>query len=710
MIGAKARKRDYEIPLVGGLSSKRAAVRQLMEAKLFSLAKKYLSQEQQDEAARRLKARKPPAEKSPEPRPEAEAAKPGRRKCELSKVQGEMKDIKKVFECLFLVELDFFTLSCCEATPPGQPERRRPLGRLLRSCVVGALLMVLSDPLMIGEQQTFAFVDRLAGSNDLTSKGKRRAILVKKLVEEDFGNSPDFLDRITEAAKAEICLQEAPAAGGLPKFEDLCDRLSQDCGSEAEACARLVKSLFVRFLVPASICVATDLPNEIEVSATVFDHTEIVGKAPRCGLIFLNEANKVTPFFGLLPAKRRFKENFLQASLDHHAKKLAAPFPAGAEASASDSEPPAFERTQQPSLAPQPQPSISISNRQFRQLTDFTFNQDPGFEPAPSHTLKPFPELFLEERRSAEFGKPAQEPPNLFAPAEPQPPQSAPQALPLIPLPLAPATATALTECAYLSVEPEEQAPSSSIQSLIQKYTESINSMLEMQRGLDSDGKISKMRRRFQKVELVKKMSSVLDLMDSNSQKIDLSISIVDSRRTVLQALQSRGIDLRPPEQPPLEAPGPGPLLIFSQPKPLSEVSDKYRLPPARETSFRYAAHPANEDLRYAPLAFPQPALQPQLTPRVYQPHIHQAYHPQPFDREATSFVQYPASILNTSHAPSQQSYLPMTLARSNSSTNFSLDTSAYPSQAGHADTRSYKDILPSTHSYLMSKNTYIRR
>lgn len=710
MFADRLQHKDYDIPLVGGLMSKREAVRQLMEVKLFCLAKKYLSQEQQDEAARRLKTRKPRAER-PEPKSEPDSAKPHKRKCELDKVQGEMKDIKKVFECLFLVELDFFTLSCIEvaqASASLQLDFNRSLGRLLRSCLVGAILMVLSDPLMIGEQQTLAFVDKLAGSSELTTKGKRRAILVKKLIEEEYGNSPDFLTRVADAAKSEVCQQEAAATGSLPKFEELCERLRSECSSEAEICARLVKALFVRFLIPASICVANDLPDEIEVSATVFDHTEIIGKAPRCGLIFLNEPTKVTPFFGLLPAKLRFKENFLQASLDHHAKKQSSAAPAGIELPAAEKEETLGDRSVQhvtPQQTQPPQSSMPITNRQFRQITDFTFNQDPDLETLQPHIRKNYPELFLEERRSAEFGRRLEEPPNVFSLVD-QPTQI--PTSPLVHVGIAAETSTSVEECAYLPNHTGEKAPAASIQSLIQKYTESINSMLEMQRELDNDGKISKMRRRFQKVELVKKMSAVLDLMDSNSQKIDLSISIVDSRKIAIQALQSRGLEFKTPEQQALETSITTSQPTFSHAKPAGEVIDRFRLPPPKEQNYKYAPLLLNDNQRYQQPSFAPP--NPQPAPRIYQPQFQHAQPLQTFDREATSFVQYPASSLNASYVPSHQSYLPTGIARSNSSANFLQESSAYPHQTPYTDTRSYKDILPSANSYMQSKNTYIRR
>ncbi len=705
MFGGKPSNKDYEIPLIGGFLSKRAAIRQLMEVKLFCLAKKYLPQEKQDEVARSLKTRKLHIDK-PEAKSEPGSAKSLKRKCELNKVQGEMKDIKKVFECLFLVELDFFTISYFEPIQPSsspQIDHQKPLSRLLRSCFVGAILMVLSDPLMIGEQQTLAFVDKIAGSNELTTKGKRRAILVKKLIEEDYGNNPDFLDRVTDIAKNEICLQEALVAGTLLKFEELCERVTQDCHSEAEICARLVKALFVRFLIPASICVATDLPNEIEVSATVFDHTEIIGKAPRCGLIFLNEGNKVTPFFGLLPAKLRFKENFLQASLEHHhARKQSSAMLAGPDMPIAEVEMKPENQSSQPNV-PQQQ-STQINNRQFRQITDFTFNQDPVFESSQPHPPNAYSELILEERRSADFGRKFEEPPNVFSLVEPLPQI---QTAPIIQLPIPAETATAVQEYAYLSNHPDEQAPPASIQSLIQKYTESINSMLEMQRELDNDGKISKMRRRFQKVELIKKMSSVLDLMDNNSQKIDLSISIVDSRKIAMQALQSRGVESKASEQQALDSSLTVSQPTFSQPNPLLDI-EKYRLPLVKEQTFRYAPPVSQENHRYQPTPFAPANLQP--TTRPYQPQIHQAYHPQPYEREASSFMQYPASSLNTSYAPSHQSYLSTGFSRTNSSANFMHNANGYPPQTSHTDARSYKDILPSPNSYMTSKNTYIRR
>lgn len=712
MIGGKSQNKDYEIQLIGGLSSKREAIRRLMEVKFYCLAKKYLSQEKQDEVARRLKGKKDHAER-PDPRPEPDSHKPHKRKCELDKVQGEMKDIKKVFECLFLVELDFFTLSCVEATQraAAQPNFDRSLNRVLRNCLIGAILMVLSDPQMLGEQQTLAFVEKVTGSNELTAKGKRRAILVKKLIEEDYGNNPDFLDRVVDNIKLEVCLQEAAVAGSLPTFEELCRRLDEECKSEAEVCARLVKALFVRFLIPASICVATDLPDEIEVSATVFDHTEILGRAPRCGLILLNEANKVTPFFGLLPAKLRFKENFLQASLEHpHNRKQSLGMSAGLEPAVPEKETATSEKPPQnaPGLLLPQQTSVSISNRQLRQVVDFTFNQDQDFEAGHPQKSPKFSEPFLEERKSADFGKRFEDPPNVFATSEPIPPaQIAPVARVCIPG----ETATAVEECMYFFNRPEPQTPAGSIQTLIQKYTESINSMLEMQRELENDGKISRMRRRFQKVELIKKMSSVLDLMDSNSQKIDLSTSIVDSRKIALQALQPRGAEKKGFDQPALESSAAPPQQQFGQPRPLLEAIDRYRLPPAKEQTYRYLPL-ATQDNSNSSFQLQKPfspsVVQP--APRTYQANFQQAYQPHTFDREATSFVQYPVSNLNTSYVTSHQMYQPAGLPRSASSANFIQETPVYSPQVNYTDVRSYKDILPASSSFLSTKNTYIRR
>ena len=548
------RNKDYKIELIRENKSKEELTEKLLKLKLFQLGKSYLPQSQLDDLSRSLMGVDKPiiieagftqetvAASEPQhlSRP-LEIGKNHKRSYELTKIQGFEKEMKRLFECAFNVELEFFFIKSSERISEPVSELER-FEQLLMQCLLGTLLMVLSDPHMIGDNQTIAFVERLTQCQDMISKGKKRCILVKKLLEESYAETEEFKKNLLEGFKLEVCYQESLSTGFLPTFTQLYSRVRGESKSIAELSARLMKLLYIKYLIPVSICVANDLPDEIEVSAVVLDHAEIFGKPPRCGLILLTEKNNINSLFGLLPMKTRIKQNF-----GHHGsvKKLDQDSQ-NVEKGKGDQSfglvNGGFEKEQNPEkIAPY-----------MKNQNDFTFNQDC------IHTIG---ENRVRNDGNLAYGN--RDPPSRSEVEMVSLERDLPRFGALFePICLEPLTISCVFEEKYERKQPE--VPTQAVQStgnvieLIQKYTEQMNSILEDQKELESDASLRKMMWKYKKMEFLKKMDNFLQVAEIHSEKISLNLTIANNKKVSYAAVLGKDSspisDFRSPPQFPYPA------------------------------------------------------------------------------------------------------------------------------------------------------------
>lgn len=222
-----------------------------------------------------------------------------------------VKDIKECVQSHCQVEMDFWSVEGHREHIIQQTSDKSFTLSLLDEAILkligGSLLSFLSDPSILGTEPTLKTVERLFDSEEPIKKGKKKCILVKKVIEEEYLSNPIMCLKMLENARKYITEQHMISTSETISYEYLIEKLEVESTSMEETICKLITLFFKSFWVPASVYMIRKTTDRSAISHVALDQSLIEGRRPKMSVILVSQDGAVKALFGVVPLKHRMR-------------------------------------------------------------------------------------------------------------------------------------------------------------------------------------------------------------------------------------------------------------------------------------------------------------------------------------------------------------------------------------------------------------------
>ena len=224
----------------------------------------------------------------------------------------EGKSVKEIKECVQAhsqVEMDFWSVEGHPEHIIQQTENKSisPLDEAIVKLIGGSLLSFLSDPSILGTDPTLRTVQQLFDSEEPIKKGKKKCILVKKIIEEEYLSNPIKCLNMLDNAKKQIIEQHMISTSQTISYDNLIEKLEVDSKSIEEIISKLIYLFFKSFWVPASVYMIRKTMEGPIISNVEVDKSLNAIRKPRMSVILVSQDGTIKALFGVVPLKHRIR-------------------------------------------------------------------------------------------------------------------------------------------------------------------------------------------------------------------------------------------------------------------------------------------------------------------------------------------------------------------------------------------------------------------
>lgn len=182
-----------------------------------------------------------------------------------------------------------------------------PVEEAILKLVAGLILTLTSDPTILGTDQTVKVIDKIVGNSDISAKSKNKCILIKKALEEQFFPYFENCEQLLNNFKSLVCQQYEIDSNEKLEFDQIYDIIRIKTETTEEALCGLISLLVNSFWIPCSIFIMKKAAQGPVSTHVVLEHSQEHGNKAKMAIVLYLEENSVKPFFGVIPLKDRMK-------------------------------------------------------------------------------------------------------------------------------------------------------------------------------------------------------------------------------------------------------------------------------------------------------------------------------------------------------------------------------------------------------------------